>query len=121
MNTITSKLGSLVTSDFIKALAVAIFSPIAAYVIVILQAFVDGGSLAIDWSYLIKIGVSAGLGYLVKNFFSSTTVTPVSVPTPIGNVVPMVNVQEKVLGVTVQNSSSASAVMPTQSVPPSIN
>jgi hypothetical protein len=68
IQTFKSQLFSLSSNDFVKALVVAVLSPVAAYVIQVLQVFVAGGSLSFDWKYLGGVALSAAIGYLIKQF-----------------------------------------------------
>ena len=63
-----SELFKLASSDIVKAVVVAILTPVVGYVLSILQS----GSLTIDWHQILILALSGGLGYLVKNFLSDS-------------------------------------------------
>lgn len=58
--------------DWLKALLIAILTPVVDYLIVAIQ---EQGFGAIDWNRVWVTGVSAALVYLVKNFLSPSVVT----------------------------------------------
>lgn len=62
-----SKLFNLNANDFAKGLLVAILSP----VVTILLQSLDAGSLTFDWKMIAKVGIAAGLSYILKNFITN--------------------------------------------------
>ena len=77
---------SLVSADWIKALFMAVITPVIGYVATI----VPNGSFAIDWHQVAILAISGGLGYLVKQLGTSTTLNAPATAT----------VTETVMGVT---------------------
>lgn len=63
-----SKLFNLETKDAIKALVIAIFTPILTNVITALEA----GSFNIDWKSTLLIGLGAGMAYIGKNWLTNS-------------------------------------------------
>ena len=70
MDIIKSEFLRLDLRDVGRGVATAVFS---AVVLALYQAVADGGFSAINWAGLLQVGTVAGLGYLVKNFFSDDT------------------------------------------------
>ena len=68
MNTLQSALFRLSRNDVVKGIVTAVMS---AIVLAVYQMASEGGVSGIDWSSLMNVAVVAGLGYLVKNFFSN--------------------------------------------------
>lgn len=65
-----SKIFNLNLKDVAKGLAVAVITAVVVYLGDVLQA--PGFDFAtFDWGSILNIGLSAGLAYLVKNFFST--------------------------------------------------
>ena len=60
-----SELYHLAKSDFVKGFVMAFIGGVLATLLSLLQ---NGG--VIDWKQVAIIGVTAGLGYVVKNYFS---------------------------------------------------
>ena len=77
MTTTTSKKFSLKLSDWLKALLVAIATPVIAIIIKSL----DAGVLTFNWKNILIAGLSAGLAYLVKNFLTPAQIV-ITNPTP---------------------------------------
>lgn len=71
--TSTSKQFTVNWRDLVKGLVVAIVTPILATV----QQSVSAGTLTFNWSLIAISGISAGVAYLGKNFFtpSQTVIT----------------------------------------------
>ena len=67
MNKAQSVLFRLSGNDVVKGFITAVAS---ALVLAVYQFVSNGGVSAIEWNSLLDVGVVAGLGYLVKNFFS---------------------------------------------------
>jgi len=63
---ITSKIFSLNWYDLLKALIVAILTPI----LVVIQNSLAMGELTINLKTVLIVGLSGGLGYIIKNFFT---------------------------------------------------
>lgn len=64
-----SSLFKLNSADFIKGLAVAVVTPVLAALLHAMQ--IPGFDfVTFNWSSLLAIGLSAGLGYLTKNLFT---------------------------------------------------
>lgn len=71
MNQTNSTLFHLVKADFTKGLVVAIITPAILGLASALQT--PGFDLAtFDWAMMVKIGIAAGLGYIVKNWLSTS-------------------------------------------------
>jgi hypothetical protein len=64
----SSKFLSLNALDFVKGLITAVFGAIAGIIIPIVQS----GSFAIDWMLVLKVAITAILGYLSKNLFTNS-------------------------------------------------
>lgn len=65
-----SKIFSLNFKDVSKGIAVAVITAVVVYLGDALQA--PGFDFStFDWGAILNIGLSAGLAYLVKNFFST--------------------------------------------------
>lgn len=62
---------SLNLNDGLKALLIAIAAPVVDYLITAINSGFD----KIDWKHALIVGISSGLVYLAKNFFSPSTVT----------------------------------------------
>jgi hypothetical protein len=77
---ITSKIFSLNWYDIIKALIVAILTPI----LVVIQNSLSMGEITINPKTILIVGLSGGLGYLIKNFFtpSQTIIKDDNKPSP---------------------------------------
>ena len=67
-----SKLFSLQAQDFVKGLIIAIFAPVVIYLGQVLQAATTGGTFLVDWGMLVKLGLSAGIAYIVKNYITNS-------------------------------------------------
>lgn len=66
----TSGMGKLNLRDLVLGLVVAVFTGVIVFLGQIIN--VPGFDYAtFDWSQLVSIGISAGVGYLVKNFASN--------------------------------------------------
>ncbi|HCC05004.1 TPA: hypothetical protein DEP58_01700 [Patescibacteria group bacterium] len=66
-----SKLFILQSNDFVKGLAVAVLSAVLTWVLQILET--PGFDFAMfSWVEGLRIGMVAGIAYLVKNFASDT-------------------------------------------------
>jgi len=63
-----SKLFGLEKKDAIKALLIAILTPILTTVITALEA----GSFNIDWKATLLIGLGAGMAYIGKNWLTNS-------------------------------------------------
>jgi hypothetical protein len=73
----SSKKYSLTAPDWLKALVVAILSPIIPIVYASLQA----GSFQLPWKTIGLTAASAALAYLTKNFFTPSQTTISGAPT----------------------------------------
>ena len=62
----TSKQFSVNWSDLLKGLIVAVVTPILATV----QQSLSAGQLTFNWNLIAVSGISAGVAYLTKNFFT---------------------------------------------------
>ena len=62
----TSSLYALNVQDFLKGLLVAVISS----VLVVLQSSLDAGNLKFNWHAIAVTATAAGVGYLLKNFFT---------------------------------------------------
>lgn len=67
MNNIRSEIFTLSKNDYIKGFIVAV---IGAVLTTILQALTN--HTGIDWSVVANVALTAGISYLVKNFFTSS-------------------------------------------------
>ena len=67
---ITSKQYTIDIRDGVKALVVAILTP----VILLVQQSIMANDLVFNWRTLAMAALSGGVGYLVKNFFTSSEV-----------------------------------------------
>lgn len=67
---ITSKQYTIDLRDGIKALIVAVLTP----VLFIVQQSLTTNNLNFDWKVLLMAGLSGGVGYLIKNFFTESEV-----------------------------------------------
>lgn len=56
-------------NDFLKGLLISVLAP----VLIILYNTVSTGSFDIDWKQVLTAGASAGLAYIIKNFFTNDT------------------------------------------------
>ena len=66
-----SKIFNLNLKDVSKGIAVAVLTSVVVYLAEQLQ--VPGFDFALfDWGTILNVGLSAGLAYLVKNFFSTS-------------------------------------------------
>lgn len=74
----TSKRFNLTAPDWVKALAVAVLSPIVP---IIMQSL-SNGSLTFDWKLIGTTALSAGVAYLAKNFLSPGETRITGVPAP---------------------------------------
>lgn len=68
MNTIKSDFLSLSKNDFVKALVMAVLTPIVAYVGQILVAFSGTGSFSINWTTIGQLALTGFVAYLAKQF-----------------------------------------------------
>jgi hypothetical protein len=68
--TVTSKQFSLKLNDFWKGLIMAVGTPIAAIMLLALQA----GSFDFDWKTIGTVGAAALLTYLVKNLLTPSAI-----------------------------------------------
>ena len=66
-----SKFLSLSAPDWLKGVLVAVLSTILPIILQTIQA----GSLTFDWKAIGTTALSAGLAYLMKNFFSNSNGT----------------------------------------------
>ena len=62
-----SELFKLATADWVKGLITAV---IGAVLVTVQQAISNGGVASIDWQFVSGVAITAGVSYLVKNFFS---------------------------------------------------
>lgn len=67
---VVKKQFSLKLRDFLVGLLVAVLTPI----LVSVEGVLRTGSLEFDYHKLLVIGLSAGVAYLLKNFFEPTRV-----------------------------------------------
>jgi hypothetical protein len=72
MNQIKSTLFSLATNDYVNAFIVAVLSPVAAVVGKSLESFSMGQPFTLDYTSLWHLALAAGVGYLIKNFFTNS-------------------------------------------------
>ena len=72
IQTIKSRLFSLASNDYVKAFIVAVLSPVAAIVGQALDSFAQGLPFVLNYTSLWHIALAAGVGYLIKNFFSNS-------------------------------------------------
>ncbi len=81
-----SKIFSLAKSDVIKGLVTSVFSAVIMSLASIAQQ--PGFDIAlVNWNQILQVAIGAFLGYIGKNFFSSSTpyqekVMGVALPTP---------------------------------------
>lgn len=73
----TNKQYSLNYRDLLRGLLIAVLT---AVITSIYEAISQGGFNAIEWKDTLAIGVTAGLSYLIKNFFSPTEIVVVNPP-----------------------------------------
>ncbi len=52
--------------DGLRALLLAVISP----VLLVIQQSMTAGNLQLNWKTLLATGLSAGIGYLLKNYFT---------------------------------------------------
>lgn len=65
--TITSKQYTINWRDLLRGLLITVSG---AVIITLIQAFNQGGFRTINWDNVINTGISSGLAYLLKNFFT---------------------------------------------------
>ena len=63
MNRTFSKLGSIVASDWMRGLFVAV----ATGPLTIIYQSVTAKQFVFDWQSIVAVGVAGGLGYIIKN------------------------------------------------------
>ena len=64
-----SKFGKLISNDYVKGLAIAV---ITATLTVIYTAIPKVGIEGIDWNSVLQVGMTAGIGYLIKNLSTNS-------------------------------------------------
>ena len=69
MEIIKSGFLRLNSNDLIRGVITAVLS---AVVLVLCQAISDGGFRSVSLEQLLQVGTVAGLGYLIKNFFTTS-------------------------------------------------
>lgn len=67
MKKILAKLLSLELSDYLKALALAIITPL----LIALQQSLDSGQWHIDWKHAAMEALGAGIAYILKNWIQA--------------------------------------------------
>lgn len=72
MNLIKSEFFKLSSNDFVKALFVAVATPVAAVVGQALDVFAQGGAFTIDYVSLGHIALAAAIGYLIKQLVTNS-------------------------------------------------
>jgi len=72
----TSSQFSINWADAAKGLIMAVLTPIVFSLLSTLQA----GSLEVNWKNLLILALSAGLGYLAKNFFTPSAIVVKDAP-----------------------------------------
>lgn len=72
MEQVTSKKFTLNKHDWLKAALMAAGTPVIEYLI---ESLGSGGFSTIDWKHAAAVGLGAGLLYLSKNFFTTSTTT----------------------------------------------
>lgn len=77
MKTVLSKQYSLKWRDALRGLIVSVL----AAVITVIQVSIDAGDLNFDWKKIGTVALSAGIAYVVKNFFEPAKV----ITTTVGN------------------------------------
>lgn len=70
MKTVLSQQFSLKWRDALRGLIVSVL----AAVITVVQASIDAGDLNFDWKKIGTVSVTAGIAYVVKNFFEPAKV-----------------------------------------------
>lgn len=75
--TVTSKRFQLKLSDGVKALLIAIATPVITIIINSLNA----GLLTFNWKNILITGLSAGLAYIIKNYLTPAQIV-IKDPTP---------------------------------------
>lgn len=73
----TNKLHSLNYRDLLRGLLIA---ALTAVITSIYEGISQGGFDNIEWKETLAIGVTAGLSYLIKNFFTPTEIVVVNPP-----------------------------------------
>ena len=63
---------SLNLTDLAKSLVMVVLSAVLVPVYSAVQAFLSGGAFTLDLTEVLKIGLSAGLAYLAKNFMTDS-------------------------------------------------
>ena len=61
----------------IKDIAKGFIIAVLGAVLTVVQTSLDAGSIDIDWSKTLVVGVTAGVAYLIKNFFEPAQVRTV--------------------------------------------
>jgi len=74
--TVTSPKYAINWKDAARGLLIAVL----ASVLVVIENSIDAGDFNFNWRNISKVAVSAGVAYLIKNYF-----TPASVKTEISN------------------------------------
>lgn len=72
-NLVASSQYSINGTDFWRGMLMAVLTPI----VFIIASSVNAGSLVFDWHGILIAGISGGLAYLIKNFFTPTAITVV--------------------------------------------
>lgn len=72
MQTIKSEFLKFTANDFVKALFIAVATPVAAVVGQALTVYSQGQPFVIDLPSLGHIALAAGVGYLIKQFFTNS-------------------------------------------------
>lgn len=79
MNITTSKIFTIDRLDILKALLIALLTP----VLVIVQSSLDAGNLSLNWKSIAMASIGGGLAYILKNFFSQSKVIIKDVPSNV--------------------------------------
>lgn len=90
-----TKVFSLISADWIKALMMSVLVPVVGYVFTV----VNSGSFMINWHQVALMASSSFLGYIIKNLGTSTTITGTVTPMPGTPALPVI-LTEKVMGIT---------------------
>ncbi len=72
MKTIQSEFLKFTTNDFVKALFVAVATPVVAVIGQALTVYSQGQPFVIDLPSLGHLALTAAVGYLIKQFFTNS-------------------------------------------------
>lgn len=70
----TSNLYSIDYRDLLKAFLMAILTP----VLFIIEQTINSGQLTFNWKQIGMAAVGGGIGYLIKNFFTASTIKTIA-------------------------------------------